>query len=75
MLARYHAAVAMHRAPYDYIFTAEGITLRARAAMLPALLEGNMGIMSAPGPRRLSFSRGMANALHPMGQTGGSVDG
>lgn len=63
------------RAPYDNIFTAEGITLRARAAMLPPLAEGDIGIMSARGPRRVSHSRSRGNAVQHSGQLGGIADG
>ena len=71
----HHASVALHRAPYDNIFTAEGITLRARAAMLPPLLESEVGVISARGPRRVSHSRSKGNAVHHTGQLGGIVDG
>ena len=73
--AYHHVSVALCRAPYDNIFTAEGITLRARAAMLPPLLEGEIGVISARGPRRVSHSRSKGNAVHHTGQLGGIVDG
>ena len=69
--ARHHAAVAFHRAPYDNIFTAEGITLRAQAAKL---LEGVVGAISGRGPQRLSHSRSKGNAVHHTGQLGRTVD-
>ena len=75
MPANHLAAVALHRAPYDSIFTAEGITLRARAAMLPPLLEGDIGPISAPGHQRISHSRSKGNAVHHTGQLGGVVNG
>ncbi|KAL3153902.1 hypothetical protein ABBQ32_013467 [Trebouxia sp. C0010 RCD-2024] len=70
-----HAGQGSRRAPYDNIFTAEGITLRARAAMLPPLAEGDIGIMSARGPRRVSHSRSRGNAVQHSGQLGGIADG
>ena len=75
MPGHHHVAVAWCRAPYDNIFTAEGITLRARAAMLPPLLEGDVSVMSVRGPRRVSHSRSKGNAVHHTGQLGGIADG
>ena len=65
----------MFRAPYDNIFTAEGITLRARAAMLPPLAEGEVGFVTARGPRRVSHSRSKGNGVDHSGPLGGIADG
>ena len=51
------------------------MTLRGRAAMLPPLLEGEIGVISARGPRRVSHSRSKGNAVHYTGQLGGIADG
>lgn len=70
-----HCSPAAHRAPYDNIFTAENITLRARAAQLPPLAEGGIGFVSARGPRRISHSRSKGNAVDHSGPLGGIADG
>ncbi|KAL0056243.1 hypothetical protein WJX82_009196 [Trebouxia sp. C0006] len=70
-----HAGQGSRRAPYDNIFTAEGITLRARAAMLPPLAEGEVGFVTARGPRRVSHSRSKGNGVDHSGPLGGIADG
>ncbi|KAL0036052.1 hypothetical protein WJX79_000012 [Trebouxia sp. C0005] len=70
-----HAGQGSRRAPYDNIFTAEGITLRARAAMLPPLAEGEVGYVTARGPRRVSHSRSKGNTVDHSGPLGGIADG
>ena len=69
------ACLAACRAPYDNIFTAEGITLRARAVMLPPLADGELGFVSVRGPRRVSHSRSRGNAVDHSGHLGGIADG
>ncbi|DBA96080.1 TPA: hypothetical protein ACH3X1_001578 [Trebouxia sp. C0004] len=70
-----HAGQGSRRAPYDNIFTAEGITLRTRAAMLPPLAEGEVGFVTARGSRRVSHSRSRGNAVDHSGPLGGIADG
>ena len=63
------------RAPYDNIFTAENVTLRSRAAMLPPLEDDEVGFISIRGPRRVGHSRSKGNAVHHSGQLGGIANG
>ena len=65
--------VAACRAPYDNIYTAENMTLRARAAQLPPLAEGEVGFVTVRGPRRVNRSKG--NAVDHTGPLGGIANG
>lgn len=58
------------RAPYDNIFTDDGITLRARAAQLPPLTEEEGQMLALPRRRASgSRNRGISGVL------GGIADG
>ncbi len=43
--------------------------------MLPPLAEGEVGVVTARGPRRVSHSRSKGNAVDHSGPLGGIADG